>query len=190
MFYKFSLYFFYFNSRFEEQMEESLPFLEDLVLSNNNVQELIDLDPLATIKSLRSVCLLRNPVANKQNYRSYVIYKIPQLRIIDFKRIKDKERSIAKKLFSGKRGEILQKDIAAKRSKTFEVKDIQPTKEDVAFLAQKYKDQEAIKVAIANASTLEEVRKLELLLQQGHVPGKSKDSKDDDDTEETEMEMS
>ena len=46
-------------------------------------------------------------------------------------------------------------------------------------------------MAIANASTLEEVRKLELLLQQGHVPGKSKDSKDDDDdTEETEMEMS
>ena len=28
------------------------------------------------------------------------------------------ERSLAKKLFGGKKGEILQKDIAAKRSKT------------------------------------------------------------------------
>ena len=40
--------------------------------------------------------------------------------------------------------------------------------------------------AIANASTLEEVRKLELLLQQGHVPGKTDEQKDG--SEEVEME--
>lgn len=173
--------------RFEENLEESLPALEDLVLSNNNVQELIDLDPLSTIKSLHSVCFLRNPVANKQNYRLYLIFKIPQLRVVDFKRIKDKERSAANRLFKSKKGEILQKDIAAKRSKTFEVKDIQPTQEDVEFLAQKYKDQEAIKEAISKATTLEEVRKLELLLQQGHVPGKTGDG-DNQNEDEKEME--
>lgn len=177
--------------RFEENLQESLPSLEDLILTNNNVQELVDIDPLATISSLRSICLLRNPIANKQNYRSYIIYKIPQLRVIDFRRVKDKERQAAKKLFSGKKGEILQKDIAAKRSKTFEVKDIKPTKEDAEFIAAKYEDQEAIKKAIASASTLEEVRKLELLLQQGHVPGKSvtnEDATNKDGIEEVEME--
>ena len=46
-----------------------------------------------------------------------------------------------------------------------------------------------MQVAISNASTLEEVRKLELLLQQGHVPGKSKDS-NDDGVEEVEMDLS
>lgn len=57
------------------------------------------------------------------------------------------ERDAAKKLFSGKKGEVLQKDIAAKRSKTFEVKDVvTATKEDAEFMAAKYKDQEAIKV--------------------------------------------
>jgi len=181
--------------RFEEKLEDSLPSLEDLILTNNNVQELVDIDPLSTIKTLRSVCLLRNPIANKQNYRLYLVYKLPQLRVIDYRRVRDKERAAARKLFSGKKGEILQKDIAAKRSKTFEVKDIVPsTKEDAAFLAQKYKDQESIKEAIANATTLEEVRKLELLLQQGHVPGKtingSEQNGEANGVEEVEMDLS
>lgn len=160
--------------RFEENLEVSLPSLEDLTLTNNNIQELIDLDPLRTIKTLTHACFLRNPVANKTNYRLYVIHTIPQLRVIDFTRVKMKEREAARKLFSGKKGEILKKDIAAKRSKTFEVKDIQVTTvEGEKFLAEKYKDQEAIKEAITQAGTLEEVRKLELLLQKGHIPGKS-----------------
>ena len=67
-----------------------------------------------------------------------------------------KEREAAKKLFSGKKGELLKKDIAAKRSKTFEVKDVVVTKdnnkpstvEDQEFIQEKYKDQEAIKVIL------------------------------------------
>ncbi|XP_047122730.1 U2 small nuclear ribonucleoprotein A' isoform X1 [Hydra vulgaris] len=159
--------------RFEENLELVLPQLETLVLTNNNLAELADIDPLSTVSSLTSISLLRNPITNKPNYRSYIIYKLPQVRIIDFQRVRMKEREAAKKLFSGKKGEILKKEIAAKRSKIFEAKDVLATKEDEAFLAEKYKDQEAIKVAISNATTLEEVRKLELLLQQGYVPGKS-----------------
>merc|ERR1711928_190730 len=108
-----------------------------------------------------------------------------------------KERDAAKKLFS-KKGELLRKDIAAKRSKTFEVKDVTKpsSEEDKEFIQEKYRDQEAIKTAIANASTLEEVRKLELLLQQGHIPGKTvekegengenKDASNEEETEEEE----
>jgi len=160
--------------RFEEHLEKSLPQLDTLVLTNNNVQELVDIDPLASLKTLTNICFLRNPVANKPNYRLYLIYKIPQLCVIDFSRVHLKERKAAKALFTGTKGEHLKKDIAAKRSKTFEVKDISvTTEEDKKFLAEKYKDQAAIKAAIAKASTLEEVRKLELLLQQGHIPGKT-----------------
>jgi len=174
--------------RFEDNLELSVPQLETLILTNNNVQELIDINPLSTVDTLTNVCFLRNPVATKPNYRLYLIHKIPQLRVIDFQRVRLKERKAAKALFSGTKGELLKKDIAAKRSKTFEVKDIvAKTEEDEKFLAEKYKDQEAIKVAIAKASTLEEVRKLELLLQQGHVPGKTVNGTDnatDNDVEE------
>jgi len=160
--------------RFEDNLEKCLPHLETLVLTNNNVQELADLEPLATIKTLVNLSLLRNPVSAKDNYRYFIIHKLPQVRVLDFQRVRQKERIHAKRLFSGKRGELLQKEIAAKRSKTFEVKDVAETrKEDEQFLAEKYKDQQAIKEAIAAAGTLEEVRKLELLLQKGHVPGRT-----------------
>jgi len=167
--------------RFEDNLQESLPQLETLTLTNNNVSELIDIEPLKTVKSLRNLSFLRNPVATKPNYRLYVIHCLSQVKVLDFQRIRMKEREAAKKLFSGKKGEILRKDIAAKRQKTFEVKDIitTNTEEDENFMKEKFKDQEAIKIAIANASTLEEVRKLELLLQKGHIPGKTLEKGDE-----------
>jgi len=182
--------------RFEERLEECLPQLDTLVLTNNNLQELTDIEPLKTVKSLTNISFFRNPITTKPNYRYFVIHCLPQVRVLDFQRVKLKERQAAQKLFSGQKGELLKKDIAAKRSKTFDVKDVvkPSTAEDKEFIQEKYKDQEAIKNAIANASTLEEVRKLELLLQQGHIPGKTleKDAKGDavnnkeDDVEETE----
>lgn len=179
--------------RFEEHLEECLPQLDTLVLTNNNVQELTDIEPLKTVKTLSNLSFIRNPITTKPNYRHFIIYTLPQVRVLDFQRVKLKEREAAKKLFSGKKGELLKKDIAAKRSKTFEVVDVvKATEEDKAFLEEKFKDQEAIKEAIANASTLEEVRKLELLLQQGHIPGKSvtteENGETNGDTEEEEEE--
>lgn len=44
--------------------------------------------------------LLRNPVVHRPSYRYYVIHKIPQLRVLDFKRIKQKV-GIMCILFSG-----------------------------------------------------------------------------------------
>ena len=34
--------------------------------------------------------LLRNPVTTKKHYRLYIIFKVPQLRVIDFQRIRQK----------------------------------------------------------------------------------------------------
>ncbi|XP_073692552.1 U2 small nuclear ribonucleoprotein A' isoform X1 [Garra rufa] len=103
--------------RIGENLEQSLPCLKELILTSNNIQELGDLDPLATVKSLTLLSLLRNPVTNKKHYRLYVINKIPQIRVLDFQKVKLKERQEAEKMFKGKRGAQLAKDIA-KRTKT------------------------------------------------------------------------
>ena len=34
--------------------------------------------------------LLRNPVTNKPHYRLYVIHKLPQIRVLDFQRVKQR----------------------------------------------------------------------------------------------------
>ncbi|XP_069767864.1 U2 small nuclear ribonucleoprotein A' isoform X2 [Narcine bancroftii] len=74
--------------RVGEGLEQSLPNLRELVLTNNNLQELGDLDTLSTIKSLTFLSLLRNPVTSKKHYRLYVIHKAPQIRVLDFQKVK------------------------------------------------------------------------------------------------------
>ncbi|KAJ8340344.1 hypothetical protein SKAU_G00349770 [Synaphobranchus kaupii] len=83
--------------RIGEGLEHALPSLKELVLTNNNIQELGDLDPLASIKTLTLLSLLRNPVTNKRHYRLYVINKIPQIRVLDFQKVKMKERQEAER---------------------------------------------------------------------------------------------
>lgn len=99
-------------------MEENIPNLESLVLTGNHIEELADLDPLVTLEKLSVLSLLHNPVTAKPHYRLYLVYKLPQLRLLDFRKIKMKEREEAKTLFKGKKGKEIQKEIS-KRAKTF-----------------------------------------------------------------------
>ncbi|XP_074521697.1 U2 small nuclear ribonucleoprotein A' [Halichoeres trimaculatus] len=154
--------------RVGENLEQSLPSLKELVLTNNNIQELGDLDPLATVKTLSLLSLLRNPVTNKKHYRLYVINKMPQIRVLDFQKVKLKERLEAEKMFKGKRGAQLAKDIA-KRTKTFTPGVAAQLKERRTGPSQA--EVEAIKNAIANASSLAEVERLKGMLQAGQIPG-------------------
>lgn len=181
--------------RLGENLEQSLPNLKELVLTNNNIQELGDLDPLASIRNLSLLSLLRNPVTNKKHYRLYVINKIPQIRVLDFQKVKLKERQEAGKLFMGKRGAQFAKDIG-KKTKTFtpgvgaqlEKKQTGPSPADV----------EAIKNAIANASSLAEVERLKGMLQAGQIPGREhrqgpggmveEEEEEEEESEEPQME--
>lgn len=160
--------------RIAEHLEESLPNLETIVMTSNNMQELKDLDPLKSVKSLQYLSLLRNPVTNKPHYRLYVINKLPQLRVLDFQRIKQREREAAKRMFSSKRGQ--EGGQKGRKAKTFV-----PGGPPVGTrplpskpLPSPTKDIAAIKAAIANARSLDEVQRLEMLLKAGQVPGGNK----------------
>ncbi|CAH3194538.1 unnamed protein product [Porites evermanni] len=162
--------------RIAENIEESLPQLETIVMTSNNMQELKDLDPLKTIQSLRYLSLLRNPVTNKPHYRLYVIHKLPQIRVLDFQRVKQREREAAKRMFSSKKGQ--EAEPKGKKAKTF-VPGGPPVGTRPAPskpLQQPTRDIVAIKAAIANARSLDEVQRLEMLLRTGQVPGRNKRS--------------
>lgn len=162
-------------SRVGEQLEQSLPSLDTLILTGNNIQELGDIDVLSSVKSLTTLSLLLNPVASKKHYRAYVIHKLPQLRLLDFQKIKLQEREASARLFRGKQGQQLVRQIGKQqRAKTFV-----PGLTDHATAAGSATaarptaarpNIEAIKAAIANATTLEEVERLNRLLQTGQVP--------------------
>nr|CUU97666.1 hypothetical transcript [Hymenolepis microstoma] len=82
--------------RIAEDIVSSLPNLETLVLTDNNIAELKDLDPLIPLSKLTFLSLVRCPVTLKMNYRLYVIGRLPQLRFLDFKRITLAERKQAR----------------------------------------------------------------------------------------------
>uniref|UniRef100_A0A8C9AMG8 U2A'/phosphoprotein 32 family A C-terminal domain-containing protein n=1 Tax=Prolemur simus TaxID=1328070 RepID=A0A8C9AMG8_PROSS len=153
--------------RIGEGLDQALPCLTELILPNNSLVELLS--------------ILRNPVTNKKHYRLYVIYKVPQVRVLDFQKVKLKERQEAEKMFKGKRGAQLAKEIA-RRSKTFNP--------GAGLSTDKKKggpspgNVEAIRNAIANASTLAEVERLKGLLQSGQIPGRERRSGRTDDGEE------
>lgn len=75
---------------FGEGLGSKLPNLDTLVLTNNRVANLADLDNLADFKNLRSLSLIKNPVSQIPNYRLYVVHKLPNLKILDFQKVKAK----------------------------------------------------------------------------------------------------
>merc|ERR1719330_790823 len=95
---------------------DSLPSLTSVVLSGNKMEKLVDLGPLTRMKNLERLSLLENPVTKVKHYRPYMISKCSKnLRILDFSRIKDKERKAAALLFAGDRGKKLLDEIAPPR---------------------------------------------------------------------------
>eukprot|EP00118_Oscarella_pearsei_P003849 m.15994 g.15994 ORF g.15994 m.15994 type:complete len:254 (+) comp26680_c0_seq2:1098-1859(+) len=166
--------------RISEGLEESIPSLRELILTNNSLQELGDLDSLTSLRNLTHLSLLRNPVTSRNHYRLYVIHKMPQLRILDFQRIKQKERDEATFVFGGQKGKQLEKDLG----KTFSSGAAPRGKGAATKPKQSSADIAAIKKAIAEASSLAEVKRLELLLRQGQVPGKEKSGVEEEEEQE------
>jgi U2 small nuclear ribonucleoprotein A' len=124
--------------RIGEDLNDSLPALHTLMLANNNILNLQDLLPLANLSKLERLVLIDNNVTKQPNYRLFVINLLPKLLVLDFKKVKPKEREAAKKFFES--GDA-------------------PKLEDLKKATEEQRI--AIKAAIQNAKTLEEVNRIE-----------------------------
>jgi len=157
-------------SKITPGISDSLPKLDTLILTNNRLVNLHDIDPLAEISTLRTLSLIDNVIQKKPHYRLYVIHKLPLLRLLDFKKIKAKERAESVKMFGPvnlpkkKKGK-LQKQIE-QQAKTF-TPGVSEKAEIKRVVTETPADQLAIKVAIENAKTMEEVQRVERMIKAG-----------------------
>jgi len=158
--------------RVAECLHESAPSLETVLLTNNSLEELADLDPLGRLPRLSSLSLLGNPVVMRQHYRLYAIFRMPHLRVLDFRRVKLKERQSAEALFKSKKGKQMQKEIS-KRAKTFVpgAGFESAVQARAASAGPTMDDTRLIKEAIARATSLQEIERLNQILRSGVVPG-------------------
>ncbi|KAG2146517.1 L domain-like protein [Suillus bovinus] len=156
----------------------SVPNLTTLVLSGNSVAELGDLEPLKEIKGLKYLALLGNPVREKKWYREWLAWRIASLRVLDFQRIRDKEREAGKSLFLTAEGlpSALATTISTTVSKQGSKAAITLDEPKPAALSGKAgrlmskEDAEKVKLAIAKATSIEEIRRLERSLREGYMP--------------------
>ena len=77
--------------------------LETLILTNNRLANLADIHPLENFRHLKFVSLMGNPLCKKANYRLYLIFKLPKLKVLDFRKVKQKEREEAQAMFGVRR---------------------------------------------------------------------------------------
>ncbi|KAL7318257.1 U2 snRNP complex subunit [Mucor circinelloides] len=158
-------------SKIEAGLNSYVPNLNTIILTNNALSELGDLEALAECQKLTHLSLLDNPVAKKEYYRLYLIYKLPQLRVLDFNKVKLSEKKEAKALFQKSDGtdNELIKSLVDNKTKTFEVGEgLNNTSNGVVGLTPD--EQLKIKEALKQATSLDEISRLERLLKAGHVP--------------------
>lgn len=156
----------------------SVPNLTLLVLTNNHIQELGDLEPLKEMRHLTFLSLIGNPVREKKYYREWLAYRVPTVRVLDFQKVRDKEREAAKTLFltADKLPTALATSLSTtvttqtgKLSLTMDEPKAAPVPGRAGRLMSK-EDQEKVKAAIAKATSMEEVRRLERSLREGYLP--------------------
>lgn len=168
-------------NRIARNLEEVIPRLQWLILTNNRLTNLVDLDALSTLPHLRYLSLLDNPVAKQPGYRLYLIARCPGLKSLDFRKVKQQERQEAARLHGSAPAAqaahgTFEPDEELEQAEA-EVAAAAPVAAAAAAVAEpstrKGPSSEqitAIKAAIAAASTLEEVRRLEDALKTGHLP--------------------
>ncbi|KAL6190721.1 hypothetical protein ACLB2K_037115 [Fragaria x ananassa] len=169
-------------TRINPNIGEFLPKLHTLVLTNNRLVNLVEIDPLASLSKLQYLSLLDNNITKKPNYRLYVIHKLKSLRVLDFKKVKDKERLEAKTLFSSKEVEEETRKVSPKKFVPAEDTEMAEEQQTPKVVAPTQDQINAIKAAIVNSQTLEEVARLEQALKSGQLPADLKIMDDDTPT--------
>ncbi|KAK3067906.1 U2 snRNP complex subunit [Teratosphaeriaceae sp. CCFEE 6253] len=155
-------------------LAKTLPNLHTLVLTQNNVAELADLDGLQGFGKLTHVSLAENPVASKENYRYWVLWRAPQIRFLDFQKVKDAERDKAKELFGtfDAPTELAQSILAVRSSKPLSYAGAPAVNGTSKGQRLKITEQEKkrFEALVKNAKTLAEVQKLEKAFSEGRLP--------------------
>lgn len=153
----------------------TMPALSSISLAENNFRELADLDPLGGFSKLVNLNLIGNPVTSKENYRYYVIFRIPSLRFFDFQRIRDTERTKAKELFGtpDDPSDLAQKVMRQRGTAILDASavDTADVTGGVARVMLTDDERKNVHVMIKEAKTLDEISRLEKLLTEGRVPG-------------------
>lgn len=97
-------------SSIEKDFAINCPNLQNIILTNNRISSIAEIDNLCSCKNLTHLSLRNNIVTKLKYYRLYTIYRLPSLLVLDFEKVKLKERIKAQELFNSDKGiELINK---------------------------------------------------------------------------------
>ncbi|KZV70309.1 L domain-like protein [Peniophora sp. CONT] len=159
----------------------SVPNMHTLVLTNNAIGELGDLEPLRALPNLRHLSLLGNPVRERKWYREWIAWRLPHVRVLDFQRIRDKERKAGDTLFKttddrlNALGTQLSTTVSSASKSALSASNADEPRAasgpGKAGRLMSKDEADRVRAAIAAATSIEEIRRLERQLKDGFVPG-------------------
>lgn len=144
---------------------ENLSGLTVLILTNNKITNLSEIDNISSIKNLEHLSLLDNPIAQKINYRLYVIYRNSNLKTLDYTKVQQKEKDAAKEYFTSVIGKAMISAITQEASNVEQNGDVSKIKATSVVLTDFQKAQ--IRTAIEAATTREAIDTIERQLKSG-----------------------
>lgn len=154
--------------KFGTNLSSTIHKLTSLMMNNNKLSSFSELMGLKGCKTLEHLSLLENPIYFKPNYRVYVIYLLPQLKVLDFQKITDEERKETKEFFQSLSGKtfltmIEQEKQQEKLQSTEQMMNhSQSNKSTKLMLSSLTNEQKTlIKKAIEKASTKDEIDQIE-----------------------------
>jgi len=84
-------------ARVDASIHKQLPYLVSLILTNNAISDFQEVSHLRRLRHMRYLCLMGNPVAREKHYREFVVWCMPHLRVLDYRRITARERAVARR---------------------------------------------------------------------------------------------
>ncbi|KAI5291703.1 U2 snRNP complex subunit [Ascosphaera acerosa] len=180
----------------QPSLAKSLPNLTTLVLTQNNIAQLADLEPLRHLTRLTHLSILENPVTRREHYRLWVLWLAPRVRFLDFQKVKEAERGRAAELF----GTLDEPTELAKQILGVKSRALDPAalggrggagagahglRDSDRPLRVKLtpKERKRAEKLIREAKDLQTIARLEKELNEGRVPGGSVGYDSDDDDE-------
>jgi U2 small nuclear ribonucleoprotein A' len=115
-------------------------------------------------------------MGQSQNYRYWIVWRIPSVRFLDYQKVKDAERAKAKELFgTAEEPSALASKIMGIKSRTFDILSTTAngrSQEDKSMrLKLTDKERKRVEKMIREAKSLQEIARLEKELNEGRIPG-------------------